>query len=138
MRILKIIIASYIGSNIGFLFGEYVIVKIAGEQFDMFTILTAGVVNIPPVLMGSVLSALIGTIAGVSFIKKGKIRAVIGGSGAFLGLAIATLMVYNINTFFKTYYLIYPLFVFSGWELGMYAFRDYLNMENPPNIKKEN
>jgi len=138
MRILKIIIASYIGSNIGFLFGEYVIVKIAGEQFDMFTILSAGVVDIPPVLMGTVLSALIGTIAGVSFIKKGKIRAVIGGSGAFLGLAIATLMVYNINTFFKTYYLIYPLFVFSGWELGMYAFRDYLNMENPPNIKKEN
>lgn len=138
MRILKIIIASYIGSNIGFLFGEYVIGKIAGEQFDMFTILSAGVVDIPPVLMGTVLSALIGTIAGVSFIKKGKIRAVIGGSGAFLGLAIATLMVYNINTFFKTYYLIYPLFVFSGWELGMYAFRDYLNMENPPNIKKEN
>jgi len=138
MRILKIIIASYIGSNIGFLFGEYVIVKIAGEQFDMFAILTAGVVDIPPVLMGSVLSGLVGTIAGVSFIKKGKIRAVIGGSGAFLGLAIATLMVYNINTFFKTYYLIYPLFVFSGWELGMYAFRDYLNMENPPNIKKEN
>lgn len=138
MRILKIIIASYIGSNIGFLFGEYVIVKIAGEQFDMFAILTAGVVDIPPVLMGSVLSGLVGTIAGVSFIKKGKIRAVIGGSGAFLGLALATLMVYNINTFFKTYYLIYPLFVFSGWELGMYVFRDYLNMENPPNIKKEN
>lgn len=138
MRILKIIIASYIGSNIGFLFGEYVIVKIAGEQFDMFAILTAGVVDIPPVLMGSVLSGLVGTIAGVSFIKKGKIRAVIGGSGAFLGLAIATSMVYNINTFFKTYYLIYPLFVFSGWELGMYVFRDYLNMENPPNIKKEN
>lgn len=137
MRILKIIIASYIGSNIGFLFGEYVIVKIAGEQFDMFAILTAGVVDIPPVLMGSVLSGLVGTIAGVSFIKKGKIRAVIGGSGAFLGLALATLMVYNINTFFKTYYLIYPLFVFSGWELGMYVFRDYLNMENPPNIKKE-
>ncbi len=138
MRILKIIIASYIGSNIGFLFGEYVIVRIAGEQFDMFSILTAGVKDIPPVLMGSVLSALIGTITGVSFIKKGKMRAVIGGSGAFLGLAIATLMVYNINTFFKTYYLIYPLFVFSGWELGMYAFRDYLNMENPPNTKKEN
>ena len=138
MRILKIIIASYIGSNIGYLFGEYVIVKIAGEQFDMFSMLTAGVVDIPPVLMGSVLSGLVGAIAGVSFIKKGRMRALIGGSGAFLGLAIATLMVYNINTFFKTYYLIYPLFVFSGWELGMYAFRDYLNMEDPPNTEKEN
>lgn len=137
MRIVKIIIASYIGSNIGFLFGEYVIVKIAGEHFDMFSILTTGVKEIPPVLMGLVLSGLVGTIAGVSFIKKGKIRALVGGCGAFLGLAVATSMVYNIHTFFKTYYLIYPLFVFSGWELGMYAFRDYLNMEDPPNIKKE-
>ena len=137
MRILKIIIASYIGSNIGFVFGEYVIVKIAGEQFDMFAILRTGVVDIPPVLMGLVLSGLVGTIAGVSFIKKGKIRALVGGCGAFLGLAIATSMVYNINTFFKTYYLIYPLFAFSGWELGMYVFRDYLNTENPPKPENE-
>jgi len=137
MRIVKIIIASYVGSNIGFLFGEYVIVKIAGEHFDMFAILTTGVVDIPPVVMGLVLSGLVGTIAGVSFIKKGKIRALIGGCGAFLGLAIATSMVYSINTFFKTYYLIYPLFAFSGWELGMYAFKDYLNMENPPKPENE-
>lgn len=129
MRIVKIIIASYLGSYIGFLFGEYVIVKIAGEQIDIISILTTGTVDIPPVLMGSVLSGLIGTIAGVSFVKKGKIRALVGGCGAFLGLTIATLIIYNVQTFFKTYYLIYPLFAFSGWELGMYAFKDYFQME---------
>lgn len=129
MRIVKIIIASYLGSYIGFLFGENVIVKIAGEQIDIIAILTTGAADIPPVLMGSILSGLIGTIAGVSFVKKGKIRALVGGCGALLGLTAATLIIYNVQTFFKTYYLIYPLFAFSGWELGMYAFKDYFQME---------
>lgn len=129
MRIIKYIIASYIGSYIGILFGEYVIIEIAGEEIDIFAILTTGIVNVPPVLMGSVLSGLTGTIIGVSFIKKGKIRALVGGSGAFLGLTVATLAIYNVTTFYNLYYLIYPLFSFSGWELGMYIFKVYFHSE---------
>jgi len=138
MRTLKIIIASYIGSHIGFLFGEYVIIRIAGEQIDIFAILSTGVVNIPPVLIGLVLSGLIGTISGVSFIKKGKVRALAGGSGALFGLTLATLAIYNVQTFHKTYYLIYPLFALSGWELGMYIIKDYIQLEKPIETESTN
>ena len=126
MKILKIIIATYLGSNIGFLFGEYVIVEIAGEEIDLMAIVTSGLDTFPPVLMGLVLSGIIGTIAGASFIKKGRIRAIVGGSGALLGLSIATLAIYNVTTFQKIYYLIYPLFSYSGWEFGMYIFKDFV------------
>jgi len=138
MRTLKIIIASYIGSTIGFLFGEYVIIQIAGEQIDIFALLSTGVVNIPPVLMGLVLSGLIGTISGVSFIKKGKIRAIAGGGGALFGVTVATLAIYNVQTFHKIYYLIYPLLAFSGWELGMYVIKDYIQLEKPKESESNN
>lgn len=78
----------------------------------------------PPVLLGMVLSWLIGTTAGISFIKKGKIRAIIGGSGSFLGVTAATFVIYNISAFYNIYYLVYPLLSYSGWELGMYIFKN--------------
>jgi len=124
MKTVKILIASYIGSNIGILFGQYVIIEISGEKIDLIDILFTGLDKIPPVLFGVVLSWLIGTIAGVSFIKKGRIRALVGGSGAFLGLMAATLVIYNLSTFQNIFYLIYPLFSYSGWELGMYIFKN--------------
>ena len=137
MKTIKIIIASYIGSNIGFLFGEYVITEIAGEDIDLMTILSTGLVSIPPVLIGLVMSGIIGTIVGVSFVKKGKIRALVGGSGAFLGLMAATLAIYKLTTFRNIYYLIYPLFSYSGWELGMYIFKNNI-LPNMPVESSDN
>ena len=131
MRIIKIIIATYIGSNIGFLFGEYVITRIAGENIDLIAVVTTGIVTIPPVLMGLIMSGIIGTIVGASFIKKGKIRAIVGGSGALLGLTIANLTIYKVSAFYKIYYLIYPLFSYSGWELGMYIFKNNIESKLP-------
>ena len=131
MRIIKIIIATYIGSNIGFLFGEYVIIEISGEEIDLISILTTGLVTVPPVLMGLIMSGIIGTIVGASFIKKGKIRAIFGGSSALLGLAVATLAIYELSAFYKIYYLIYPLFSYSGWELGMYIFTNNIESKLP-------
>ena len=131
MRIIKIIIATYIGSNIGFLFGEYVITEIAGEEIDLMAIVTTGIVSIPPVLMGLIMSGIIGTIVGASFIKKGKIRAIVGGSAALLGLTVATLAIYKVSAFYKIYYLIYPLFSYSGWELGMYIFKNNIESKLP-------
>ena len=125
------IIATYIGSNIGFLFGEYVITEIAGENIDLMALVTTGKVTIPPVLVGLIMSGIIGTIVGASFIKKGKIRAIVGGSGALLGLTIATLMIYKVSAFYKIYYLIYPLFSYSGWELGMYIFKNNIESKLP-------
>ena len=131
MRILKFILATYIGSNIGFLFSEYVITKIAGENIDLMAIVTSGLGTFPPVLMGLVLSGIIGTIAGASFIKKGRIRAIVGGSGALLGLTVATLVIYQVSAFYKIYYLIYPLFSYSGWEFGMYIFKNNIESKLP-------
>lgn len=133
MKTIKFLIASYIGSNIGILFGQYVIIEISGEKIDLIAIVSTGLDKFPPVLLGMVLSWLIGTIAGFSFIKKGRVRALIGGSGAFLGLTAATLAIYNLSIFQNIYYLIYPLFSYSGWELGMYIFKNNIQ----PNIPVE-
>ena len=138
MRIIKIIIASYIGSNIGFLFGEFVIIEIAGEDIDLIALLTAGTIDVPPVLMGLVMSGIIGTIIGISFVKKGRIRALVGGGGAFLGLMAATFAIYNVSTFYKAYFLIYPLFSYSGWELGMYIFKDNFQSKMPVETTNKN
>ena len=138
MKIVKILIASYIGSNIGILFGQYVLIEISGEKIDLIAILFTGLDKIPPVLLGVVLSWLIGTIAGVSFIKKGRIRALVGGSGAFLGLMAATLVIYNLSTFQKMFYLIYPLFSYSGWELGMYIFKNSIQSNMPVESSSKN
>ena len=133
MKTIKFLIASYIGSNIGILFGQYVIIEISGEKIDLIAIVSTGLDKFPPVLLGMVLSWLIGTIGGFSFIKKGRVRALIGGSGAFLGLTAATLAIYNLSIFQNIYYLIYPLFSYSGWELGMYIFKNNIQ----PNIPVE-
>ena len=138
MRIIKIIIATYIGSNIGFLFGEYVITEIAGENIDLMAIVTTGLVTVSPVLMGLIMSGIIGTIVGASFIKKGKIRAIVGGSGALLGLSVATLAIYELSAFYKIYYLIYPLFSYSGWEFGMYIFKDFVQSNMPVESTSKN
>ncbi|MCH7886473.1 MAG: hypothetical protein IIA58_00740 [Candidatus Marinimicrobia bacterium] len=131
MKTIKFLIASYIGSNIGILFGQYVIIEISGEKIDLIAIVSTGLDKFPPVLLGMVLSWLIGTIAGFSFIKKGRVRALIGGSGAFLGLTAATLAIYNLSIFQNIYYLIYPLFSYSGWELGMYIFKNNIQPNMP-------
>ena len=138
MKIIKIIIATYIGSNIGFLFGEYVITEIAGEEIDLIAIVTTGLDTFPPVLMGLVLSGIAGTIAGSSFIKKGRIRAIVGVSGAFLGLSVATLAIYNVSAFHKIYFLIYPLFSYSGWEFGMYIFKNFIKSKMPVDLTRNN
>ena len=138
MRIIKIIAASYIGSNIGLLFGEFVIIEIAGEEIDLLAILTTGTTEIPPVLLGLVLSGIIGAIMGVSFIKKGKMRALAGGSGAFLGLMVATSAVYNVSIFYRAFYLIYPLFSFVGWQFGKYIFKDNSQSEVPVESTSDN
>ena len=139
MKVIKFLIASYIGSNIGILFGQYVIIEISGEKIDLLSLVSTGLDKIPPVLLGVILAWLTGTIAGVSFIKKGKLRALVGGSGAFLGLTIATLVIYNVSTFKEIYYLIYPLLSYSGWEFGMYIFKNniqpYLPAESSGNNK---
>ncbi len=139
MKIIKYLIASYIGSNIGILFGQYVIIEISGEKIDLLSIVSTGLDKIPPVLLGVVLSWLTGTIAGVSFVKKGKLRALVGGSGAFLGLSAATIVIYTVPTFKEIYYLIYPLLSYSGWEFGMYIFKNniqtYLPAESSSNNK---
>lgn len=124
MKTIKYLIASYIGSNIGVLFGQFVLIELSGETIDLISMLSIGLDKIPPVLFGMVLSWLIGTIAGVSFIKKGKIRAILGGSGALLGVTVATLIIYNISAFRNIYYLVYPLLTYSGWELGMYIYKN--------------
>jgi len=124
MKTIKYLIASYIGSNMGVLFGQYVIIEISGEKIDLLSLLSTGLDKFPPVLLGVVLAWLTGTMVGVSFIKKGKLRALVGGSGAFLGLTAATLVIYNVQAFKDIFYLIYPLLAYSGWELGMYIFKN--------------
>ena len=115
------------------------IIEISGEKIDLLSLVSTGLDKIPPVLLGVILAWLTGTIAGVSFIKKGKLRALVGGSGAFLGLTIATLVIYNVSTFKEIYYLIYPLLSYSGWEFGMYIFKNniqpYLPAESSGNNK---
>ena len=127
MRTIKIIFSSYIGSTAGFLIGEFLIRKISNVQLDLWGIMTRGIKGELPVLFGLLLSGIIGTVAGASYIKKGKIRALLGAAGGFFGLVIAASAIFNISAFYKIYYIIYPLFSISGWELGIYIHKNYID-----------
>ena len=133
MRTIKIIFSSYIGSTAGFLIGEFLIPKISNVQLDLWGIMTRGIKGELPVLFGLLLSGIIGTVAGASFIKKGKIRALLGAAGGFFGLVIATAAIFNVSTFSKIYYIIYPLFSLSGWELGIYLHKNYIDKPDSEN-----
>lgn len=111
----------------GFLFGEYIIPKISNVQLDLWGIMTRGIKGELPVLFGLLLSGIIGSVAGASYIKKGKIRALLGAAGGFFGLVIAASAIFNISAFYKIYYIIYPLFSISGWELGIYIHKNYID-----------
>ena len=95
--------------------------------------MTRGIKGELPVLLGLLLSGIIGTVAGASFIKKGKIRALLGAAGGFFGLAIAAAAIFNVSTFNRIYYIIYPLFALSGWELGIYLHKNYIDKPNSEN-----
>ncbi|MCH7618286.1 MAG: hypothetical protein IH880_00770 [Candidatus Marinimicrobia bacterium] len=133
MRTIKIIFSSYVGSTAGFLIGEFLIRKISNVQLDLWGIMTRGIKGELPVLLGLLLSGIIGTVAGASFIKKGKIRALLGAAGGFFGLAIAAAAIFNVSTFNRIYYIIYPLFALSGWELGIYLHKNYIDKPNSEN-----
>ena len=117
----------------GFLFGEFIIPKISNVQLDLWGIMTRGIKGELPVLFGLLLSGIIGSVAGASYVKKGKIRALLGALGGFFGLVIAASAIFNVSAFHRIYYIIYPLFSISGWELGIYLHSNYIDKPNPEN-----
>ena len=114
----------------GFLFGEFIIPKISNVQLALWGIMTRGIKGELPVLFGLLLSGIIGSVAGASYVKKGKIRALLGFVGGFFGLVIAAVAIFNISAFHRIYYFIYPLLTLSGCELGVYLHKNYIYKPN--------